>query len=136
MQLISGQEFRSLFAVLEPKARKGDVKAAAQDEVRQLATSSKCDVSCFFSEPVFEKYLESGWPSWLERCCRVWCITALNPKHAVLTSSSCSTLSPQQPDKEHTSDHTGHDSYRHIFRGHNRTGGYVCPEKKYRPQKR
>ena len=48
MQLISGQEFGSLFAVLEPKARKGDVKAAALDEVRQLATSSKCDVSCAF----------------------------------------------------------------------------------------
>ena len=48
MQLISGQEFGSLFAVLEPKTRKGDVKAAALDEVRQLATSSKCDVSCVF----------------------------------------------------------------------------------------
>lgn len=48
MQLISGQKFGSLFAVLEPKARKGDVKAAALDEVRQLATSSKCDVSCAF----------------------------------------------------------------------------------------
>lgn len=48
MQLISGQEFGSLFAVLEPKARKGDVKAAALDEVRQLATSRKCDVSCVF----------------------------------------------------------------------------------------